>query len=183
MIKLIRLTFQKSNDKAKREKGSTLVEILISMAILSFLLVGILQMFGAAFVINQRAATKTLQAYKCQQLSEVIRIVWNITRETGIMPPSANDSGIQFQSGFIGVLPYNAGDPHWSFWGPSGANIVETSQATYRLFYRIDSDPTNSNMILTTTAVEAKLMNDGEEPYVGRPNLRRIDYVLQLTNN
>ena len=179
--KKIKIFFSKISKEG--QKGSTLVEILISMVILSFHLVGILQMFGAAFIINQRSATKTLQSYKCQQLSEVIRIVWNINRETGMLPPSASDSGIQFQNGFIGILPYNNGDQNWSFWGPAGANIVELPKAPYRLFYRIENDPTNNNLILTTTAVEAKLLNNVEEPYVQRQDVRRVEYVLQLQNN
>lgn len=165
------------------EKGSTLVEILVSMAILSFLLTGILQMFGAAFVINQKAATRTWQAYKCQQVAEVLRIVWNINRETGMLPANAADSGIQFQNGFVGTLPYKDDDQNWSYWGPAGANIIEISEGPYRIFYRIDTEPINNNFILTISAVDAKLLNDGEDPYVARPNVRRIDYVMQLQNN
>lgn len=167
----------------KNEKGSTLVEILVSMAILAFLLTGILQMFGAAFVINQKSATRTWQAYKCQQVAEVLRIVWNVNRRTGMLPANAADSGIQFQSGFVGTLPYKDGDPNWSYWGPAGANIIETSEGPYRIFYRIDTEPINNNFILTISAVDAKLLNDGEDPYVARPNVRRIDYVMQLQNN
>lgn len=167
----------------KNEKGSTLVEILVSMAILAFLLTGILQMFGAAFVINQKSATRTWQAYKCQQVAEVLRIVWNVNRRTGMLPANAADSGIQFQSGFVATLPYKDGDPNWSYWGPAGANIIETSEGPYRIFYRIDTDPINNNFILTISAVDAKLLNDGEDPYVARPNVRRIDYVMQLQNN
>lgn len=165
------------------EKGSTLVEILISMAILSFLLMGILQMFSAAFIINQRSATKTMMAYKCQQVAEVLRMVWNINRRTGMLPANALDSGIVFQDGSIVILPYRSGDQHWAYWGPNGANIIENPDAPCRLFYRITTDPLNHNLILTVTAVEAREINDGEDPYVAKPTARRIEYVLQLQNN
>ncbi len=163
------------------EKGSSLIEVLIALFVLMVLLIGILQMFSAAFVINQKSSLRTLQAYKCQQIAENVRMARIITVANGVPPLN---SGIQFTDGFTYAMPYMAGDDGWTYWGPAGANIVEEEEAKYRLYYRMgqEVDPAGGAPVwnLTVTAVEASKLNDGENPYDDRPNLRRVEYVTQM---
>ncbi|HNQ77234.1 MAG TPA: hypothetical protein PK747_07805 [Acidobacteriota bacterium] len=162
------------------EKGSSLVEVLIALFVLMVLLIGILQMFSAAFVINQKSSLKTLQAYKCQQVAENIRMARLIIVSTGNPPLN---SGITFNDGFVYPLPYESGDDGWAYWGPAGANVVEEEGAKYRLYYRMNQQLLLSGASvwnLTVTAVEAAKIEAGEDPYDDRPNLRRVEYVTQM---
>lgn len=162
------------------ERGSSLVEVLIALFVLMVLLIGILQMFSAAFVINQKSSLKTLQAYKCQQIAENIRMARIIFGTAGAVPIN---SGIEFNDGFTYSIPYMAGDDGWAYWGPAGANIVEEQGAKYRLYYRMNQEiPPGGTPVwnLTVTAVEASKIEDGENPYDDRPSLRRVEYVTQM---
>lgn len=165
-------------EKPLNEKGSSLVEVLISLFVLMVLMVGILQMFSAAFVINQKSSLKTLEAYKCQQVAENIRMARIISNATGNVPVG---SGIQFLDGFVYSMPTYAGDSDWAYWGPAGANIIEDEHAKYRLYYRIDQvagvGVTAFNV--TVTAVEADKVVGGQTPYT-QTNLRRVEYVTQM---
>ena len=161
-----------------REKGSSLVEVLISLFVLMVLMIGILQMFSAAFVINQKSSLKTLEAYKCQQVAENIRMVRRIMASTGGVPPG----GIVLADNTIGTLPYMSGDANWDYWGPAGANIVEQEGAPYRLFYRINQTVGAATWTITVTAVDASKIEDGQDPYQDQIALRRVEYVTQVAN-
>lgn len=165
-------------EKPVNEKGSSLVEVLIALFVLMVLLVGILQMFSAAFVINRKSSLKTLQAYKCQQVAENIRMARRIFNTTAVVPAG---SGIQFADGFTYSLPAYAGDAEWAYWGPAGANIIEEEHARYRLYYRIDqaAGVGVTALNVTVTAVETDKIVGGQTPYV-QTNLRRVEYVTQM---
>lgn len=163
------------------EKGSSLVEVLIALFVLMILLIGILQMFSAAFMINQKSSLKTLEAYKCQQIAENVRMARILTIAAAGVPPV--NSGIEFTDGFTYTMPYTAGDDGWAYWGPAGANIVEEEGAKYRLYYRMNQELLASGASvwnLTVTAVEASKIEDGENPYDDKPSLRRVEYVTQM---
>lgn len=162
----------------KHEEGSSLVEVLLALFVLLVLMIGILQMFSAAFVINQKSSLKTLEAYKCQQVAENLRMVRRIMATTAGVPPG----GIVFADNTIGSLPYDSGDDNWDYWGPGGANIIEMENAPYRLYYRITQTVGATTWTITTTAVESSKVHEGQNPYEGQSNLRRVEYVTQIAN-
>jgi hypothetical protein len=167
------------------EKGSSLVEILFAVAILSILMIGILQMFSAAYVVNKYSALKTLEAYKCEQVAENIRMLRRLAiANAGVLPASVQNSGVNFlQDGFIGFLPFNSGDDPglWAYWGPGGANVIEEPHQTFRLFYRISTNPQSGNLSLTVVAVPSDKIEDGQDPFNNPVSAYgRVEYVTEM---
>jgi len=163
--------------REKREKGSSLLEVLISLFVLMVLMIGILQMFSAAFVINQRSSLRTLEAYKCQQVAENLRMARRIMAATGIAP-----GGITFADATPKALPHDSSGDNWAYWGPQGANIIEQEGAPYRLFYRITPTVGANTWTVTVTAVDSAKVIEGQNPYEGQIGVRRVEYVTQVAN-
>lgn len=157
--------------RSRRNRGSSFIEILISLALLAILLVGILQMFSYALLTNVGSAARTDLLYKAQQVVENLRLVYAL-EETG------NDAA-RVSSGVPAALaatpdpiflPQYDGDSTsltWAYWGPSGAGILDEEYLPYLVFYTVeDSDP--SFWLVTVTAAP-----------VDHPELRRLG-VLPL---
>jgi hypothetical protein len=160
--------------RMENQKGSSLIEVLISLFVLLVLMIGILQMFSAAFVINQRSSLRTLEAYKCQQVAEIIRM-------SRFLPVNAVN---QYVEGNF-ALPYTAADLNWDFWGPAGANVIEQPDGPFRIYYNLTIVPaTANNFTLTIVAVTSKEFADKgspADPWTGDGlSMRRVEYVTQF---
>src|ERR1039458_5856971 len=64
---------------ALSRRGSSFVEVLLAMTIMTLVLVGILQMFSVSLIINKGAAARTQMLFKCQQVVENIRWYYYVT--------------------------------------------------------------------------------------------------------
>ena len=168
-------------EKNNREKGSSLVEVLIAMAILLILMIGILQMYSAAFVVNQRSSLRTLEAYKCQQVAEIIRLNRRLIAGGALAP---ND-GIQFVDGFVMQLPYSDGDPFWDYWGPGQANVIPERGEPYRIFVRVEQ-PMGAQFfnIRVASVTDSDWRKKGEPPTLWGDDphffLGRVEYVTRV---
>jgi prepilin-type N-terminal cleavage/methylation domain-containing protein len=168
--------------KSCKEKGSSLIEVLFAMAILSILMVGILQMYSAAYLINQRSSVRTLQAYKCQQVAEIIRLNRQLVTNWGAIAP--ND-GIQFMDGFVMQLPYSDGDDFWDYWGPAGANVITDRGEPYRIFVRIEQ-PAGSQFfdVRVASVADSDWRQKGEPATLWGDEhhffLGRVEYVTRI---
>lgn len=166
----------------KNEKGSSLVEILIAMAILAILMIGILQMFSYALVVNKRSAMRTFMAYKCQQVAEIIRLNRQlVTRWSVPVPP--ND-GIQLVDGFERQLPYDSNEPDWAYWGPQGANVFNEERPPYRIFVRVEQIAGTQNFDIRVASIsDNDWRSKGSPASVWGANdlfARRVEYVTRI---
>lgn len=179
-IKLVNMVLKVFKGNLGKEKGSSLVEILFAVAILSILMIGILQMFSYAFVINQRSSQRTFQAYKCQQVAELIRLDRQLEIQWQVVP----NNGVVFADNTIYALPYIASDPNWDYWGPDGANVIEEPGGQYRIFVRVNQPAGTSVWDVRIAAVSAKeYLEKGSpaNPWEGAGNaLRRVEYVTRI---
>lgn len=159
---------------AARERGSSLIEVLIALFIMLVLTLGILQMFAMAYMINLGSAARTQLTFKCEQVTENLRIAGGMVRAGFTVPAN---SGITFAAGDYD-LPYTAGEiSAASFWGPGQANVVEEADAPYRLSYNIADD--GDFWLVTVTAVPAN--EAGTRRYQGAGlSGKRVTYVSRI---
>ncbi len=143
----------------RSRRGSSFIEILVSLALLAVVMVGILQMFTLSLLTNFGSAARTDLLYKAQQVVENLRLIYFLQREesnttiTGLA--GVPDNLAATTTGPI-YLPYVAsGDAHsslsWNYWGPNGFNIVEAERLPYRLSYTVEARGVG-NWLVTVTA-------------------------------
>lgn len=146
-------------------RGSSFLEILISLAILAVVMVGILQMFSLSLLTNLGSAARTDLLYKAQQVVENLRMIYFLADEEG----NATICGLAGVPAAISAtaspiyLPYYNGDAgtgmsgstsaaqKWAYWGPTGFNLVEAERLPYRLSYTVE-DRNLSFWLVTVTA-------------------------------
>lgn len=174
----------------KNEQGSGLIEVMIALLIMLFLMIGVLQMFSMAFLVNSGSAARTDMVYKCQQVTEQIRMV-KYLRSSGLTV--VNDPTTTVPATFSAktvTLPASPSDPDFKYWGPSGANVLgEMSGSTYiapayLLSYTIADGSVSGATgfwIITVSAVPnlASVSNTKRYHGIGL-NKKRIDYVAQI---
>jgi hypothetical protein len=175
-------------------RGSSFVEVLIAMTIMALVLVGILQMFSVSLVVNRGSAARTQMLFKCQQVVENIRWYYFVTQGT---PPLATPgvigvTGIPALGAITVNLPYVKTDPGWTFWGPTGANVMEAENGPYKLSYVIQQDAAQNvpppsaatAWVITVSAVPTDVAGAAGAPrYVGlntKGSGKRVDYVAQF---
>ncbi len=138
-----------------RGRGSSLIEVLVAMAILSIMVAGILQLFSLALLSSAAAAARTELLFKCQQVVENIRFCYALTRRTppGTPPVSSGVPAVLTAGTYD--LPYRSSDTGWDYWGPDGANVMQQSAGPYKISYTIarSSGAVNALWIVTVTAV------------------------------
>lgn len=147
----------KAHGSPRSRRGSSFIEILVSLAILAVLMVGILQMFSLALLTNQGSAARTDLLYKAQQVVENLRLVYYLERVEG-------NSAARVAAGVPAnltttaapvYLPYFNGDTSttltWAHWGPAGFNIVEADRLPYRIYYTVEN---NETVTVTVTPVD-----------------------------
>jgi hypothetical protein len=166
-------------------RGSSFVEVLLAMTIMALVLVGILQMFSVSLIINKGAAARTQMLFKCQQVVENIRWYYFVTRNNLAVPLGTGIPALA--DGLIVNLPYD-GTPtdQWAFWGPAGANVMETPNGPYQVRYEIHQDPLQNvaplaAWVVTVSAVPTNV--PGATRYFGISTSgsgKRVDYVAQF---
>jgi hypothetical protein len=163
----------KATRSPNSRRGSSFIEILVSLALLAVVMVGILQMFTLSLLTNFGSAARTDLLYKAQQVVENLRLIYYLQNPDG----DGND-GVRAAAGVpvsLAItaspiyLPYNsqgvdpmnpaADDPDtnltWSHWGPRGFNIVEAEKLPYRLSYTVEArGPDNWLVTVTATPVD-----------------------------
>lgn len=158
----------------RSRRGSSFIEILVSLALLAIVMVGILQMFTLSLLTNFGSAARTDLLYKAQQVVENLRLIYYLQNPDGDgndavraaagVPANlaATASPIYLPYDSQGVDPMTnpaADDPDtdltWSHWGPRGFNIVEAEKLPYRLSYTVEArGPDNWLVTVTATPVD-----------------------------
>jgi len=181
---------------ASARRGSTLIEVLLSLAIMALVMVGILQMFSIALVVNRGAAARTHMLFRCQQVIENLRYYYFLARagrptpDPATKPTGGDVTGIPWPfpaSSTTYDLPYDATDANYTYWGPTGANVIERAKGPYKLSYTIyqqdpaDDDRNAGLYIIRVTAVPTDAADASERYFgIGPRNAKRIDYVAEF---
>ena len=162
---------------SSKKRGSSLVEVLLALMILSVLMAGILQMFALALMTDFGSAERSEMTFKAQQVVEILRWV-SVIRKSGQAGPSEIPA---FANGTVN-LPWEGTAS--SFWGPSGANVVEEDKLPYQLFYRCQSGAgPGSGWTITVSAVPTPVTSDSVPTRLylgGSSTVKRVDYVAQI---
>jgi prepilin-type N-terminal cleavage/methylation domain-containing protein len=161
-------------------RGSSLIEVLVAMAILSIMVAGILQLFSLALLASAGAAARTDLLFKCQQVVENIRFCYALTRRPTALPVPAG-SGVPFPiAAGTYNLPYLSTDAGYAYWGPGGANVIEEDKGAFKISYTIDrpGGTPQSLWVITVTAIPT------DDPAAARryfgvtlKSFKRVDYV------
>lgn len=110
------------------ERGSSLVEVLASLVILLFVMLGTLQLFTMALAVDRVTDAQTEMTTKAHTVVEIIRLV-NSTQQAGT-------SGILPLGEGVRVLPTASYETGFDFWGPSGFGVIDTD-SRYSLSYQV----------------------------------------------
>ena len=175
--------------RARRfRRGSSFIEVLVAMTLMALVLVGILQMFSVSLIVNKGSAARTQMLFKCQQVVENIRWYYYVTQHSLASPLG---TGIPALGAVTVNLPYTTAElTALPFWGPAGANVMETENGPYQIRYTIVNDLTQQlpgtppiNMwVITVSAVPTNVA--GATRYFGistNGGGKRVDYVAQFT--
>ncbi len=169
-----------------RERGSSLIEVLVALFIMMILMIGILQMFSVACVVNAGSAARTEMTYKCEQVVENLRYIYHVSTTNKDLPNHHNvtilaQSGVNFVDGTYN-LPYTGAEANYAYWGPNGADVIEAPNGPYRLSYTVVSQlympPVGGgggNNYLTITVSAVPMGNA-----TTRFQHKRVDYVATL---
>lgn len=165
---------------ADRRRGTTLIEVLIAMAILALLMVGVLQLFSLALVTDSGSAARTDMSAKAAQVAENLRYLHFLRSQGGAMP--GNNPLAVSPLPAVGVtvsLPWDGTETTWPYWGPAGANVIEQTRPPYRISYTYSASTTPGYMFVTVTVVSATAPTGLN--YLGPgAKVKRVDYVCQV---
>ena len=133
----------------RRERGESLVEVLVALAIMLLIMVSVLQLFTMALLTFHATNAQAEMTTKAEAVVEVIRLV----RSTG----ASGASGILPLASDTRSLPTRAGEAGFSFWGPTGFAVVE-EDPPYRISYQVEDLVTEWQV---TVFVEPRRDGDG----------------------
>lgn len=165
------------------ERGSSLIEVLVALLIMLFLMIGVLQLFSMAYLVNMGSGARTEMTSKAQQVMENIRYLHYLTKTTGggLGKTAPTGIGITFPlaAGATGTI-----DPTTAtYWGPTGAYVFSSTadnKTPYMISYAIvDADP----YYQVTVTVQPTNVT-GARKYIGTGTSslsgKRVDYVSQM---
>ncbi len=182
-------------------RGTTLIEVLVAMAIMSLMMVGVLEMFSLSLMVNKGSAARTVMLFRCQQVVENVRYYYYLQRQS-LPTPDAGATGActapSTCAANCGVntgipwpiptactinLPYDNTDAaRWAWWGPTGANVMEVEKGPYKVSYAFSkNNPDNGMTVITVTAIPTDDPTASQRFFgMGLFSGRRIDYVAQF---
>ena len=163
-------------------RGTSLVEVLIAMAILSLLMVGVLQLFSLALLTDSGSAARTDMTLRALQVAENLRYLHFLVRSERPVPDAAGlPDRATIADGTTVDIPHNStiDSDVFGYWGPNGANVYDREDPSYRISYRY-SDSTTPGFWLVTVSVTYAEAPTGMS-YVGAgAKVKRVDYVCQV---
>jgi prepilin-type N-terminal cleavage/methylation domain-containing protein len=133
----------------QQQRGMTLIEVLVSLLLMTFITVSILQLFALATAINLGSAARTDLTYRCQRVAETIRLVEALRHLTPTPTTLTEFAAIDLphQVNTTYYLPTDLSD---AAWGRAGANVVD-GDGRFQLAYSVEDGV--SSWIVTVTAM------------------------------
>jgi prepilin-type N-terminal cleavage/methylation domain-containing protein len=154
------------------DRGLTLIEVLVAMALFFIITVSVLQLYAASVAINLGSLARTDLVYKCERVVETIR--WIDALKHLDSPPDVSGYGVDLagQSGTTVALPT---DPTNAYWGAAGANVIDPNEK-YTLSYSVVA---NNGFWLVTVTAQPK--TSGAFQYLGAGIATKVvRYVAQI---
>ena len=146
----------------KKERGLTMVEVLVAFFLLFVVTLAVLQLLTMAYLVNLGSQIRTDLSYRAERVVETIRLQkFRVNNGASDNPccPVAPDAGLT-------ITPTAC----QTFWGPEGANVIDPD-ARYQLAYNIDDN---------TVTVKAEPLTTGGNQYLGPGTFKVVVYVAQL---
>lgn len=140
----------------RAQKGTTLVEVLVAVALLLVVAVAILQLFSFAYLVNMGSLARTDLQYRAQRVVEGLRFLRAMS-DTPIQPWSCGVDP-KHLTGDVGPVDI-PNDPNDACWGTAGFRVVEATDNPFILSYQIqDGQPLGAGpvWVITVTARPAQ---------------------------
>lgn len=167
-------------ETGRAERGSSLIEVMVALMIMLFLMIGVLQLFSMAYLVNLGAGARTEMTQKAEQVVENMRYLQYLTKAApkGLGQTAPSNVGITFP---ITAAATGTLDPTTNtYWGPAGANVFPTTGSNttpYQISYAIADATTWWRVTISVQRSTAS----GALKYRGAGiSLKRVDYVAQL---
>lgn len=134
-----------------RQRGMTLVEVLIALAILLVITGAVIQLFSLSYLVNLGSLARTDLQYRAQRVVEALRYLRALPQGVGSWSCGVDMHTITGPVGPVDI-PNSPTDPCW---GVSGFRVVESTENPFILSYEIsDGGPV---WVVTVTARPASL--------------------------
>jgi Tfp pilus assembly protein PilV len=162
------------------ERGSSLIEVMVALMIMLFLMIGVLQLFSMAYLVNLGSGARTEMTSKAEQVVENMRYLQYLTKAApkGLGQTAPSNIGITFP--VTGATSGTLDPTTNTYWGPAGANVFPTTSTNttpYQVSYTIVDATTWWQVTVTVQSSTAS----GARKYLGEGITRkRVDYVAQL---
>jgi Tfp pilus assembly protein PilV len=183
-----------------RERGTSLVEVLVASAVMAVLMVGVLQLFSLALFTNFGSAARTDLTYRSQQVVENLRMIQYFAK-TGNKTPADNAGVTVTASGATGfTIASTGGSPVTisntsAFWQAAG--VVVNANDPFRISYNVVDMSTSATppswsdtcFLINVTAVPVDAPGSGTtgvpgyfsgQGAGGTTQMKRVDYVVQI---
>lgn len=143
------------------ERGTSLVEVLVSLLIFMFIMLGVLQLFSLSLLNDRASEARTDMTHRAQSVMEVIRTVnaTGMSGTSGILPMTVGTRN----------LPESFADPGYDFWGPEGQGIVESGPRCRMSYVLTDA---GTMWVVTVIAVPNTGTGRRYLDYTNRPGVR-----------
>ncbi|MGQ9752012.1 MAG: prepilin-type N-terminal cleavage/methylation domain-containing protein [Thermoanaerobaculaceae bacterium] len=129
-----------------RQRGMTLVEVLIALLILLVVATAVIQVFSLSYLVNMGSLARTDLQYRAQRVVEALRYLRAVPQGVGSWSCGIDMHTIAGPVGPVDI-PNNPADPCW---GVNGFRVVESNQNPFILSYQIsDGGPV---WVITVTA-------------------------------
>ncbi len=155
----------------RKERGSSLVEVLVSLMILLFVLLGVLQLFTMALAVDRSSIAKNEMMGKAHAVVEIIRLA----RATNNGMMNGNDSGILPLGPGTRALPTSSLDINYPYWGPAGMGIVDPT-SRFQISYPVTDGGTE--WIVAVLAEPSQ--QSGSVGYIGSQNTKGVRYAAHI---
>ena len=160
-------------------RGSTLIEVLIAMAILALLMVGVLQLFSLSLLTDSGSAARTDMTLKAQQVAENLRYLHFVRKSGGTLPANTGLPATP-TDGLVTDLPYDGTEAEWAYWGPNGANVFEQASPPFRVSYTYAASTTPNYWFVTVSVIPSAPTAAGVNYLGTSARSKRVDYVCQV---
>ncbi|MGE5235713.1 MAG: type IV pilus modification PilV family protein [Acidobacteriota bacterium] len=159
-----RVSTTRRERRRHRQRGLTLVEVLVSFVILAIISLAVLELFSLSVAVNMGSKGRTELTYRAQMVAETVRLQAFLAQQT----PATNNACCPLAAGSY-ALPTAGCD---TFWGPDGVNAWYPG-APYQLDLDIQQNGTLRQV--TVTAFPVATASQGN-----RILFRAVRYVAQI---
>jgi hypothetical protein len=153
-----------STGNRKHERGLTLIEVLVAFFILFVVTLAVLQLLSMAYLVNLGSMIRTDLTYRAERVVETVRL-----QRFRVDGGGTEDPCCPVGSSASKTISW-ADASCQPFWGPDGANVVETG-ARYSLSYTI---------VNNSVTVQAIPQTSGPDVYLGPAATKAVVYVALL---